>query len=224
MTEREQAILRLVIEDVVATGEPVGSQYLVRKYDLNMSPATLRAVFVSLEEMGFLTHPHTSAGRVPTEKGYRVYLQELMRIRELRQREHQRLQNAAQSMYQLAYALSVMTQSAFVMMERRQMRPFSTGLSHLMSQPEFADQAKMQRLGTALDELDQTFDSIDARVQHEPIALIGQECPFGEDCGSVFMRVGDDLFVSLFGPLRMDYARAVSALKSAQQLFDEYER
>lgn len=78
MNERKLEILKAIIADYVTTGEPVGSRTLAKKYDLGISPATIRNEMSDLEEMGFLEQPHTSAGRVPSSKGYRVYVDQLM--------------------------------------------------------------------------------------------------------------------------------------------------
>jgi heat-inducible transcriptional repressor len=75
---RSQAILRAVIEEYVTTATPVGSQALVERYRLGVSSATVRAVLAELEAAGLLTHPHTSAGRVPTESGYRYYVESIV--------------------------------------------------------------------------------------------------------------------------------------------------
>ena len=74
---RSQAILRAVIEEYVATAQPVGSQALVERYGLGVSSATVRHVLADLEMAGLLTHPHTSAGRVPTDAGYRYFVESL---------------------------------------------------------------------------------------------------------------------------------------------------
>src|SRR6188472_4371507 len=75
---RSQAILRAVIEEYVTTAQPVGSQALVERYRLGVSSATVRAVLAELEAAELLTHPHTSAGRVPTEQGYRYYVESII--------------------------------------------------------------------------------------------------------------------------------------------------
>ena len=75
---RAQAILRAVIEEYVSTATPVGSQALVEKYSLPVSSATVRNILAELETAGFLTHPHTSAGRVPTDVGYRYYVESIV--------------------------------------------------------------------------------------------------------------------------------------------------
>jgi heat-inducible transcriptional repressor len=78
LTERRQAILKLVIQEFIETATPVASDTLVRKYGLAVSSATVRNELAALEEMGYLTHLHTSAGRVPTDSGYRLFVENLM--------------------------------------------------------------------------------------------------------------------------------------------------
>jgi len=78
LTEREKTVLRYVIHQFVLTASPVGSRYITKKYDVGFSPATVRNIMSDLEDYGYLNHPHTSAGRVPTDKGYRLYVDSLM--------------------------------------------------------------------------------------------------------------------------------------------------
>jgi len=78
LSERKREILRRVVEEYVATGQPVGSRALVERAGLEVAPSTVRGELAELEALGFLTHPHTSAGRVPTESGYRLYAEELV--------------------------------------------------------------------------------------------------------------------------------------------------
>jgi heat-inducible transcriptional repressor len=78
LSSRKRAILRRVVEEYVATGQPVGSRVLVERSDLRVSPSTVRGELAELESLGLLTHPHTSAGRLPTESGYRLYAEELI--------------------------------------------------------------------------------------------------------------------------------------------------
>ena len=84
LTERQRKILARVIEEYVATGQPVGSKHLVERSGLGVSPSTVRNELADLEARGLLTHPHTSAGRVPTERGYRLYADELLARQESR--------------------------------------------------------------------------------------------------------------------------------------------
>ncbi|HKK95724.1 MAG TPA: heat-inducible transcriptional repressor HrcA [Anaerovoracaceae bacterium] len=78
LSERKLKILQVIISDYVTCAEPVGSRSIAKKYDLGISPATIRNEMSDLEEMGYLTHPHTSAGRVPSDKAYRLYVNTLM--------------------------------------------------------------------------------------------------------------------------------------------------
>lgn len=78
LKEREKAILRFVIHQFILTANPVGSRNISKRYDIGLSPASIRNIMSDLEESGFLNHPHTSAGRVPTDKGYRFYVDSLM--------------------------------------------------------------------------------------------------------------------------------------------------
>ncbi|MDP3581843.1 MAG: heat-inducible transcription repressor HrcA, partial [Ignavibacteria bacterium] len=78
LKDREKAILRFVIHQFILTANPVGSRNVSKKFDMGLSPASIRNVMADLEEMGLLGHPHTSAGRTPTDKGYRVYVDSLM--------------------------------------------------------------------------------------------------------------------------------------------------
>ncbi len=79
--ERRLAVLRAIVEDYVATEEPVGSKALVERHGLGVSPATVRNDMAALEEEGFITQPHTSAGRVPTDKGYRLFVDRLSTVK-----------------------------------------------------------------------------------------------------------------------------------------------
>ena len=83
LTDRQRTVLRAVVEDYVLTAIPVGSKTLVSRYGLSVSPATVRSAMAELESLGLLSHPHTSAGRVPSDLGYRLYVESLMREAEL---------------------------------------------------------------------------------------------------------------------------------------------
>ena len=89
---RAQHLLKTLIERYIADGQPVGSRALSRHSGLELSPATVRNVMADLEEMGFIASPHTSAGRVPTPKGYRFFVDSLMVMKPLEQVEIHRLE------------------------------------------------------------------------------------------------------------------------------------
>jgi heat-inducible transcriptional repressor len=83
LSERERDVLRFIVQQFIMTASPVGSRNITRKYNLSFSPATVRNIMSDLEEFGYVNHPHTSAGRVPTDMGYRFYVNSLMRLEDL---------------------------------------------------------------------------------------------------------------------------------------------
>ncbi len=92
LTEREQSILNHVVNNYIKTAIPVGSRYISKHFEPGLSPASIRNVMADLEESGFLSHPHTSAGRVPTDLGYRFYIDYLMEIQQLDANEKRQIQ------------------------------------------------------------------------------------------------------------------------------------
>ena len=87
LNERSQNILEAIVEDYIASAEPIGSRAITRRHSFNLSPASVRNVMSDLEEMGFLCSPHTSAGRIPTEKGFHYYIDSLLQVRDLSKQE-----------------------------------------------------------------------------------------------------------------------------------------
>ncbi|MDT8420248.1 MAG: heat-inducible transcriptional repressor HrcA [Desulfuromonadales bacterium] len=96
LNQRSQDILEAIVEDYIASAEPVGSRAITRRHAMDLSPATVRNVMADLEEMGFLCSPHTSAGRVPTSKGFHYYIDTLLEVRDLSPLEKERLAKSYQ--------------------------------------------------------------------------------------------------------------------------------
>jgi heat-inducible transcriptional repressor len=84
LNDREKTILRSIVQQFILTASPVGSRNITKKFDVGVSPATVRNIMSDLEDSGFINHPHTSAGRIPTDKGYRYYVDTLMEIQKLK--------------------------------------------------------------------------------------------------------------------------------------------
>jgi heat-inducible transcriptional repressor len=97
LTERSRQILEAIIEDYIKTAEPVGSRSVTRRHGLSLSPATVRNVMSDLEELGFLASPHTSAGRVPTDKAFRFYVDSLLQIRAIDQEQRDEIRRHCRS-------------------------------------------------------------------------------------------------------------------------------
>jgi heat-inducible transcriptional repressor len=147
LTPRQQTILALVVREHVETAKPVGSKALVEKYSLDYSPATIRNELSALEEAGYLTHPHTSAGRMPTDVGYRYFVQRLMGevelpINEQRTIAHQFHQSRLDLNQWMQLAASVMARSGIML------RPdgrSNTALVALITPPH-ARQARLKHI------------------------------------------------------------------------------
>ncbi|CUS79761.1 heat-inducible transcriptional repressor HrcA [Candidatus Kryptobacter tengchongensis] len=101
LTPREKMILNCIVQEFIMTATPVGSRYLVKKYNLNISPATVRNVMADLEDLGYLWHPHASAGRIPTDKGYRFYVDNLLEVKDLSPDEKEVIKNVVKDKSEL---------------------------------------------------------------------------------------------------------------------------
>lgn len=97
LNERSLSILEAIVEGHIASGEPMGSRTIARQQKLPLSPATVRNVMADLEEMGYIISPHTSAGRVPTDKGYRFYVDTILQVRNLSEVERHNIESYCQS-------------------------------------------------------------------------------------------------------------------------------
>ena len=94
LNDRKKAILRSIVDDYIHTAQPVGSRAVSKKHELGLSSATIRNEMADLEELGYLAQPHTSAGRVPSDKGYRFYVDNLVQVQDLANEEMQRIRLA----------------------------------------------------------------------------------------------------------------------------------
>ncbi len=121
-SERAQRLLKMLVERYISDGQPVGSRALARMSDLELSPASIRNVMADLEELGFVASPHTSAGRVPTARGYRFFVDTLLKVRPLDQAEISQLEgqlqpdNTQKLVAQASHLLSDLTRFAGVVM------------------------------------------------------------------------------------------------------------
>jgi transcriptional regulator of heat shock response len=224
MDDKLKKILCLVVEDLVQNGEPVGSQHFVEEHGLDVSSATIRNWFAELEEQGYLMHPHTSSGRQPTEKGYRLYVEELMDTHPLARRDLQAIEAAFRSadepdrkLKSAAKAVAELAGNA-VILGLGEADAYYTGLSQLFSQPEFGNWGSVVSLGNILDSLDEMLMHVRRERFVVPTYKLGMECPFGSVCGSALLTLNDGSFIAVLGPMRMDYRLAGAALNSIKQL------
>ena len=113
-SERLRRVLGIIIEDYILTGEPVGSRTVAKKSTLNLSPASIRSIMSDLEEIGLVYQPHTSAGRVPTEQGFRFYVDYLLDVHELSQDERQLIRSGYPS-YPQAEASEIFRETSHIL-------------------------------------------------------------------------------------------------------------
>ena len=215
MNDRQEKLLKLVVESYIGRAEPVGSNFLVENNDLGVSGATIRNEMRALEDAGYLTHPHTSSGRIPTELGYRYYVENLMGSTKIKDSHKEGIQicfssaEGRQAVKNIAKYVAEKTNNAVIVAFGADAL-YYTGMSQLFTQPEFRDYAFMIKASTIFDQCDERIEEIiDLFENSQPQVLIGTENPFGQMTSMVGVKIGDVLF-TILGPMRMDYNKAFS--------------
>jgi len=224
LDERKQKILQAIIHDYLETAQPVGSRHIWRKYRLGVSPATIRNEMADLEEEGFLKHPYTSAGRIPSDKGYRYYVDHLMRAGHLTQREEITIDHAYTErsfsmdniIHQTLHILSRLTPYAAMMMTRgkRENRVYYHGISNIASQPEFSESEHLKHILKVFEEETLLSSMLNDYSEEDDVTIrIGSENKYKEirDCSVVVTscRFEEDELgsIGILGPTRMFYDR-----------------
>ncbi|MFA6105209.1 MAG: hypothetical protein WC725_01245 [Patescibacteria group bacterium] len=216
MEPRQQKLLNLVIETYIATAEPVGSRFLVEKAGLDWSEATVRNELRALEEEGYLSHPHTSAGRVPTTKGYEYYLRQLNRGVDTTSRKDSDLLKEAFSAYNdFEQAMKNVAKKLVEVSDETVLIAFSpekvyyTGLANLFEKPDFEEMKQIATVSEAFDHSDECLPEFFQKVKNEPEFYLGEDHPFGSMLSVVASRFGDDnkSLIVLLGPQRMNYKK-----------------
>lgn len=239
ITGRQEKILGAVVEKYIKTGRPVGSKFLAENGDWGVSSATLRAEMTELEEAGFLYQPHTSAGRIPTDQGFRYFVDCLMdrRRRDLSEKEIRSLQVEllklkAQNRLlsrSVAKLLAEMSGNLAVSGAPERQDFFQSGVSELMAEPEFKNLDSLGRLAEVLDYLEENAQRLFSEVARskEPRILIGRESPLviAEECSMVVAKCyfggTEEGLVAIIGPKRMRYARNVAMIDAVQKILNE---
>lgn len=226
LNERKQKILNAIVRDFQHSAEPVGSRTISRSYLHDFSPATIRNEMADLEEEGYIVQPHTSAGRIPTDRGYRFYVDRLMKAVHPSQREeeliktsfHRRSLNLDEILHQTARLLShALDYSAIVVNLGSHRRIFSAGTANLLHQPEFRNLAKMQKMLELFEEEELLAEIIEKYSSPEEVTVhIGSENMIKEikSCSIVVSSFEIDHEVAggigLIGPTRMFYNKSTS--------------
>ncbi|MBN2057586.1 MAG: heat-inducible transcriptional repressor HrcA [Candidatus Saganbacteria bacterium] len=229
LDERKQKILGAIVRDYQHTAEPVGSRNLSRKHLPELSPATIRNEMADLEEAGLIMQPHTSAGRIPTDAGYRFYVDRLMKALQPTQREADLISSTYRSLHhsvdevlhQTAKLLShTLDYTTVVISHGTHQRIYSAGTSNLLHQPEFRNLAQMEKILELLEEEETLTELVEEySAEGEPINIkIGSENRFKpiRECSVVVrsFEVNDKPVggISIIGPTRMYYSKAASLI------------
>lgn len=214
MTERQEKILAAIVEQYAEVASPVGSSLLAKVF--NVSSATVRAEMADLENVGLIMQPHTSAGRVPTDKGYRYYVNHLgdsqasvastRGERALASRVQQAglpertIRNAVDTLVELTSNLGLATIGQQLYM---------SGLSNLFGQPEFIQTGQVQQVAGLLDNLEPWLRET---APNEPLSVyIGGENPIGRTAGCTLIisrfrsPFSDRSYIGVLGPTRQSY-------------------
>lgn len=230
MTERQGKILQAIIEQYAEVASPVGSSLLARLF--NVSSATIRSEMAELERLGYIKQPHTSAGRVPTDKGYRYYVNQLAETAEL-PKEHraqralaarvqnaglpeQTIRNAVDTLVELTHNLGLATIGPQLYM---------SGLSNLFGQPEFMHPGQVQEVARLLDNLQPWLNEA---APNEPLSVyIGRENPIGRSAGASLIisrfrsPFSDRSYIGILGPTRQSYRDVMSLVGRAGTALEE---
>lgn len=216
MNERQQQLFKLITDEYVKTVQPVSSKFITESGDFGLSSATIRNEMAELEKQGYIFHPHTSAGRIPTEKGYQYYVEQFVSEGQLGKKQLQAFDSILASAEQISQQVKSVAKNIAEFSDGAVFVAFSphdfyyTGLSNLFGQPEFANPELVYNLSQVVDHLDQTIGNIYDEVDEDLEIAIGQSNPFSPVCSSVLGRYGEHGIIGILGPVRMNYQNNVN--------------
>lgn len=224
MDDRQKTLFSTILEEYIETAKPIGSNFLAEKSSFSLSSATIRLELAQLEKEGYLTHPHTSAGRIPTEKGYRYYIEKLLEEKPLSKTIQNRLEKDIKQGGQKETKLKSLAKDIAEISGEGVFVGFScddfyyTGLSNVFRKPEFSDFNLVLNLSAVVDKLDESLSKIFSEYEAGLQILIGQENPFGDNCATIFARRKNNQIFGLFGPMRMSYAKNKPLIEYTREL------
>jgi len=232
---RRRAILEVAINKYIRQAQPIASEDIAHDFDL--SPATIRNIFADLEETGYLTHPYTSGGRIPTDKGYRYYVDFLISQMALQDKEKEciakeykrEIKHLEEALEETSEVISTITHYAgIVSFLEWQDKFFYKGISHILEQPEFQDFQKIRLLIKILEDKQYLLDIINRDFTEKVKVYIGHElgCPEIQNCSLVVSsyrlkkRISGRLAV--LGPVRMEYGQIIPKLEYISDILTAY--
>lgn len=229
ISERKKFLLETIIKEYVKTAQPVSSGVIVDKYKLDISPATVRNEMMELEEEGYIRQPHTSAGRVPTESAYELFLTDWLSDKGRRGLKETEQKTLAQSFKhdELAYkqtakAIAELSGSAvFWAFHKNDL--YYTGLANLFSQPEFKQLDIVCDVSVIIDRLEEIIDEVFENLTENEQVLIGSKNPFGNFLSTVLVKYKNNNQSGVFGilgPVRMDYSHNLALVEFIKKKFE----
>lgn len=233
MTSRQKSILGAIVREYTETAKPVGSKVLVNKYGFKLSPATIRNEMKTLEEAGLIAQPHTSAGRVPTSKGYRFFVDTLMKYVDLARHDQFKLEKKLRAIREgydkiLKESASMLAQISgnIALTEKEQQQAFCSGIANLLNEPEFSTVEKACKMAEVFERLSDEVTNLDkSGPKKKDVAVyIGAETELTKelDCSLLVSRYelpsGEEGHVAILGPTRMKYSRNISLIKHLTNL------
>ncbi len=232
MNDRQKQLLSAIVELYTKTAIPVGSQALLEHYDFGVSSATLRNDMAALEEEGYLYQPHVSAGRIPTDQGYRIYVEEMMGDQDLSREDQRRLQKELLTLKakhmrlgrSTAKLLSSLSGNLAVSGIVDKDEYYDFGIRELIDNPEFQEMDELCQLVETLDSLDEKVDGIMLKLKDgETRIFIGNENPISgiNNCSMIVAPYQTDEgrgMLAIIGPKRMDYAKNKSLIEYMRKM------
>lgn len=226
MNKRKEEILKSIISDYIDRKAPVSSSALQKKNDFDLSSATLRNEMLDLEREGMLEQPHTSAGRIPSDKGYRYYIDNLMIDREIGGQEEYILKKKivdyknryGETTKTITKILASETGSLAISTVVRKKEIYNCGISELLKEPEFEQVNDFCDVASLCDFIDDNIERVSEVTKGKEVQIyIGQENPIieADNCSMVisnFKKGNEKGFIALVGPKRMKYDRNVSLI------------
>lgn len=230
LSERQKALLEAIIREFMDTAEAVGSIHLPVKYDLRVSPATVRNEMMYLVKKGFLKKPHASSGRIPTSQAFKYFIEEILHnyeqleydfMAKLKEDIFKNRYSIDQLMFEVVEILSDYTGNTGVAVVNN--RVYYKGIASLMDLPEYQHNRRIRKLITVLENYESLLsifgkysDSLDNSVK----VLIGKE-EIGFDeldneafiFAPVYLHNSQKGYVAVIGPNRMDYARVIPTVQ-----------
>ncbi len=226
MQERRKKILKAVVKEYQRTGEPVASQWLAEHWHFDFSPATARAEMLILDKEGFLEQPHTSAGRLPTDKAFRFFIEEFGE-EELNQSEREQVLEQLrelhnESMSEMAQFLADCSRGLGLSGVFGRLSDFhGAGLRWLAEEPEFAD-SDLKNIMKYFDSLEDDFNKFFGDLDEETTIFIGRENPikYLRNYSLVvtgFAKEDGRGVLGILGPKRMNYQRNKFVLEETRK-------